>query len=173
MNPITTITETWSQIEGYSQYSISITGEVKKNDNSMRMKGTQLKAGYVVVSLVEGKKRVSNYVHRLVGRAFVPNPEGKPVIDHIDGNKSNNHAENLRWATISENMQNIGITKRNTSGVKGVCYQANAKKWKATIGVDGKTLILGYYNTIEEATIVRRTKVAEIYGSFAHSCESL
>lgn len=45
-------------------------------------------------------------VHRLLALAFIPNPENKPQIDHIDGNRSNNQLDNLRWCTGSENMCN-------------------------------------------------------------------
>lgn len=46
------------------------------------------------------------YVHRLVAEVFIPNPEGKPIVDHIDRNPHNNSVTNLRWATISENRLN-------------------------------------------------------------------
>ena len=56
-------------------------------------------------------------VHRLVAAAFIPNPENKPCIDHIDGDRANNHADNLRWVTVKEN-QNNPITKSKWIGKK-------------------------------------------------------
>lgn len=70
-----------------------------------------LHCGYKTVKLkINGRKTMR--VHRLVAMAYVPNPENKPCVDHIDGNKTNNHYSNLRWCTNGENLQFDNV-KRN------------------------------------------------------------
>lgn len=70
-------------------------GKIYKQSNSH---------GYRVVSLSVNGKLISFKVHRLVATAFIPNPESKPYINHIDGNRSNNCVENLEWCTQKENV---------------------------------------------------------------------
>ena len=62
--------------------------------------------GYKGVDLTKNGKRKKFLIHRLVAKAFIPNPENKPEIDHINTNRSDNRIENLRWVTSSENMRN-------------------------------------------------------------------
>ncbi len=59
--------------------------------------------GYRTVLLTVNKKRLHRLVHRMVAEAFIPNPEDKPQVNHKDGNKLNNNAENLEWMTSKEN----------------------------------------------------------------------
>lgn len=75
------------------------------------------------VELWKDNKRKVASIHRLVSEHFVPNPQGKPQVNHIDGDPSNNHYENLEWVTNSENMKHAyatGLTKpRNNKPIKG------------------------------------------------------
>lgn len=64
------------------------------------------KQGYEIVSLSKDGKTYTRKVHRLVAEAFIPNPENKPCIDHINTVKTDNRVENLRWVTYAENMNN-------------------------------------------------------------------
>lgn len=80
------------------------------------MKKSKTSTGYWKVELSNGGKRKSYKVHRLVGLSFIPNPEGKPYINHIDGNPLNNHYKNLEWCTQLENVIHAletGLTPSN------------------------------------------------------------
>ena len=94
-------------------------------------------------------KRVLQLMHRIVLSA----PPGIQV-DHINGNGLDNRIKNLRLATNQQNSQNQRITKRNSSGYKGVSWCAATKKWKAMIWVDKSPMYLGVYSNIEKAAEV-------------------
>lgn len=65
---------------------------------------TKTKKGYLRVALNKDGRQVRKYVHRLVGKTFIPNSNKKPQINHKDGNKLNNHISNLEWCTNQENI---------------------------------------------------------------------
>ena len=90
------IIELWSDIPFISGYSISTYGNVKNNANSRILKYQTYK--YCSISI----KSKQYSIHRLVAMVFLPNPENKPTVNHIDHNKTNNHLTNLEWASYSE-----------------------------------------------------------------------
>jgi hypothetical protein len=135
------------------------------------MSKSKTKKGYFFTTLSRNKKKVIVGNHRLVALAFIPNPENKPQVDHINGIKTDNNSSNLRWATNSENHMNLGLLKSNTSGVRGVHRKRN--KWHASIEFNNKKYSLGSYNTIEEAAEARSKKASELYGTFMHHIENI
>lgn len=68
------------------------------------------------------------YVHRAVAQSFIPNPDNKPCVDHIDGNKLNNHVNNLRWVTYSENNLNEITRKHRSESMKGKIHSLETRK---------------------------------------------
>ncbi len=96
-----------------------------------------------------------------------------PFVDHRDLNKHNNVWTNLREATKSQNMANVGIIKSNKSGLKGVSrYRAGesyGKPWQACIGKDGKSRHLGHFATKEEAHAAYVAAAENLFGEFARA----
>lgn len=101
--------EIWKDVPNYEGlYQVSNLGRVKSNHNTRYHKPKILtnipRNGYVSVILCKNKSQKNVFVHRLVAECFVPNPENKPCVNHIDGNKSNPCASNLEWCTQKENI---------------------------------------------------------------------
>ncbi len=103
----------------------------------------------------------------VMARAIMNVPEGM-LADHEDHNELNNRRSNLRLATYTQNACNNRIRKNNKSGVKGVCWDSRArhKHWRATVTVDKKTVSLGNFATIEEASAAYREAAQRLHGEF-------
>ena len=73
--------------------------------------------GYLQVALQKHKKRKDEKIHRLVAEAFIPNPENKPQVNHLDGNKLNNYYKNLEWCTNGENQIHSYVLNPNRRNI--------------------------------------------------------
>jgi hypothetical protein len=94
-------------------------------------------------------------------RYIMGDPAGL-VIDHQDGNRLNNRKANLRVCTVKENNMNLGLTRRNKSGYRGVSFSKEAGKWRATISLDKRQLHLGYFERADLAAAAYE-KAAEVF----------
>ena len=93
----------WKAIKEYPLYLISNTGLVKNKINGRILTGGYDKNGYRHVTLQTNDKQVCRRVCRLVAKAFKPNPQNLPIVNHKDENKQNDAAENLEWCTVKYN----------------------------------------------------------------------
>lgn len=104
--------------------------------------------------------------HRLA--YFLVNGFWPETVDHINNNKSDNRAINLRAATKSQNNCNRRTQRNNTSGVKGVRWNKKSKKWIGYVWLNRKMKHLGYFSTIEEAGLAVHLAREKMHGEFAN-----
>lgn len=144
--------EEWKTIKDYPDYEVSSLGRVRslKTGKGARavdgiLKGGKDGSGYPIVSLCEiNKKQKSWKVHRLVAEAFLPNPEAKKEIDHINRIRDDNRVENLRWATRKENNLN---TSRQQKEYHNISFRVRVVREE---GIFDKTFL-----TLEKAIQAR------------------
>jgi len=166
--------EVWKPIDGYEGlYEISNLGRVRslefRNGVVSQRRVRQLTPtdnghGYKIIGLRCNGKKKNHYVHRLVAQAFVPNPNNLPVIDHIDHDRANNSATNLRWITQGDNVRysrSLMCKPRQkpmtNTGERYISRQKKDGMYRLTIGRKQ----IGVYDTIEEAVEVRNEILKE------------
>lgn len=115
-------------VKSLSRYVKSKPGQRDYKTPSRILKTNIDKRGYHRVELNVNGNSKKHLVHRLVAKTFIPNPENKPNIDHINTNTSDNRVENLRWCTQKENIHNPISFKRNRESLN-----RNLKKRNETL----------------------------------------
>lgn len=106
--------EIWKDITGYEGlYKISNLGNVFSIRSNKTLIPHSMGIGYLGVGLYTKSKGVNKKIHKLIADYFIPNPENKKCVNHIDGNKLNNNINNLEWCTSLENNRHAWFNKLN------------------------------------------------------------
>ena len=141
--------EIWKDIIDYEgTYQVSNFGNIKgynglrKPDNSN---------GYSKLTLHLNSKKHKFYAHRLVAIHFIPNPNNLPQVNHKDGDKFNNHIDNLEWVSRIENMCHAKKFIKKSSIYTGVYWSTGKSKWIAEIGINYKHIYIGRFDSEEDA----------------------
>lgn len=124
-------------------------------------------SGYLVVSLAHNKTKKQGAVHRLIAQTFIPNPENKPCVNHINGIKTDNRVENLEWVTYKENTnhakriklinneghynQNASLTKEQVKLIRSI-FKNNSDITRRKLAMDYKVSV-----TVIERLIANKT----------------
>ena len=139
--------EEWKEISRNPNYLVSNTGKIRRN-GFLNEKTPRDNDGYLVIDLYEDGKRKTARVHRLVAEEFIPNPDNKPVVNHIDGDKHNNDVSNLEWVTSQENSKHAwenGLAKPSY-GMRGKKNPNGGRKGKPFQIIETGEV----FNTLEE-----------------------
>lgn len=143
----------WKTITEANNYEVSDEGEVRNKTTKQILKGRLSKSGYyqVNIKINETNKFSNRYIHRLVAQYFIENKENKREVNHKDGNKLNNDAENLEWVTSSENQRH-----RHSIGIK-----RTSNRHVGMFNSDNK-LVKNFNSIIEAAAFFNKTSRVNI-----------
>ena len=129
------MSERWSAISGFEgRYEVSSRGRVRSLARSTRhgrrIKGRVMRSNrstpYAMVTLCRDGRRSYHLVHRLMAEAFIPNPEGLPVVRHLNDDPRDNRLENLAWGTHSDNTQDILRNGNNAFANRTHCLRGHS-----------------------------------------------
>lgn len=124
-------------IVGYDGYIIYDDGRVYSKKSNKFLKPKIHRLGYIVFQLFRNGKVCQLYQHRLIALHYIPNPDNKLYIDHINREPDDNRKVNLKWVTHQENMKNKSVYESNKSGHKYIKFYEDRSRW--VFYKDGKT----------------------------------
>lgn len=124
--------------------------------------GSKNGRGYIHIQF-NGKKYKAHRIVFYMHHGHLPKE-----IDHIDGDPANNRIANLRAASRSGNMRNTTLSKRNTSGAKGVSWNPQHKKWQSRLRAGGSEKHIGYYTDFFEACCAIHSARNRYHGEYAN-----
>ena len=138
----------------FTNYEISSTGLVRNKTTQCISKPCINKiSGYLQTGLWQKPYRKTIAVHRLLALLFIENIDNKELVDHVNGNKTDNRLDNIRWVSQSENAMNSKIRSHNTSGYKNILLTYNRQRkpiWKISVTTDKKIRTKTFKRNTEE-----------------------
>ena len=139
------------EIPNFNKYKIFTDGRLYNVKRKIFMKTQIDNKGYERINLInnDGKKKACR-IHRLLATTWIPNPENKEQVDHVNRIRNDNRLCNLRWATASENQQNTGVRINNKCGTKNISFDIINNYWTYR-KLYQKKLHTKYFKTLEEA----------------------
>lgn len=152
----------WKEVKGYEgRYFISDQGKIKNKKASL--KSAIDKYGYEKVTLYKNGQGKCFKIHRLVALHFLPNPDGKDFVNHLDHDKLNNRVENLEWVNHAENMCHHFSKDRHRrkSRYVGLIWKEKDKVWLSRVKVKGKYVYVKEFKNEEEAYEARKKFIQE------------
>ncbi len=153
--------EVFARIKELPDYAISNYARVLHIKRQTFIKPCLKDNGYLQLFLKVNNKSRYPLLHRLLAKTFIKNEENKPIIDHIDRNKTNNLLSNLRWTDYFVNGANKSKKANKLSKYSGITFDKTRNKWSATIGINYKTIHLGRFLTENEAGLARNNYIIE------------
>lgn len=128
--------EVWRGVNEFSNYQVSSHGRVRNCKTGRILKAFDNQHGYLHVQLNQNGKIKTFRIHRLVAEAFCENPNNYDTVDHQDKNKLNNYYQNLRFASSKMQARNTSLSRKNSSGIKGVSFHKAVNSWIGQINDD-------------------------------------
>jgi hypothetical protein len=95
--------EVWARVNGFPGYHVSSAGRVRRRGRLLKLYKADRRGHLGVTLYASGGIRMRTYIHRLVAEAFVPNPDGLPLVRHLDGDPALNAFDQITWGTSREN----------------------------------------------------------------------
>lgn len=163
--------EIWKDIDGFPSYQVSSFGKIKSlkkwrcNDDKI-MKLSSDGRGYLQICLMKNKKQHTIKIHKLVAISFLNHKQNgmKDVINHIDGNKSNNHVWNLEITNQRKNMNEYFKinSHKYSSKYEGVHFNKLDSKWETQIKIGNKKIVSKRFTSEIEAALYYQHKIKEL-----------
>lgn len=157
-------TEEWRPVYGWP-YEVSSVGRVRNAKTHRILRTFKTTKGYNIVQLARPGEVWTVRVHRLVASAFLPDFRLGLQVDHRNRDRGDDSVVNLRMATASQNAKHRSVNQNNYLGIKGVSVHRG--RFVARIQVDGRRLVIGYYDELWEAAAAYRLVELRDYGAFA------